>query len=168
MPTLRSRLSRLRCKFPVIPLRRLMGVLSTVVSSAMIPTSRNVITLCCRLHSAPARQPREAQMKRWEGFKHPVSTPRARLYTEIIILFEMKTVIVIDTIFIRVYRYTGNRYTPMWGITKCFPTHRLRHVYILPGPCFKGTITENIILNINWHKYKALSFVCNFVSLILD
>ena len=51
-------------------------------------------------------------MKRWEGFKHMVSTPRARLSTVIIILFEMKTVIVIDNIFIGVYRYTDYRYIP--------------------------------------------------------
>ena len=51
-------------------------------------------------------------MKRWEGFKHTVTTPRARLSTTIIILFEMITVIFINNIFIAVYRYTDNRYIP--------------------------------------------------------
>ena len=56
---------------------------------------------------------RRLGMKRWEGFKHTVSTPRViGLSTEIIILFEMKTVIVIDNIFISVYRNTGHRYIP--------------------------------------------------------
>ena len=54
-------------------------------------------------------------MKRWEGFKHTVSIPRARLSTAIIILFEIKTVIVIDNIFLGVYRYTGNHYIPTWA-----------------------------------------------------
>ena len=54
-------------------------------------------------------------MKPWEGFKHTVSKPRARLSTEIIILFEMKTIIVIDNIFIGVYRYTGNRHIPRYS-----------------------------------------------------
>ena len=121
MPTLHSRLSCLRCKFPVSPLRRLMDVLRTVVS--MIPTSRN-LKKCCRLHSAPARPPQATWMKRWEGFKLPVSTPRARLATEIIILFEMKTVIVIDKIFIGVYGYTGNRYIPTTHLSITQPVGR--------------------------------------------
>ena len=74
-----------------------MDVLTTP-PSAMIPTSRKLKTLCCRLHSAPARQLQEIRKQRWEGFKHKVSSPRARLSTDIIILFEMKTVIVIDSI----------------------------------------------------------------------
>ena len=51
-------------------------------------------------------------MKRREGFKNKVSTPRALLSPEIIILFEMKTLIVIDN-FMGAYNYTGNRYIPI-------------------------------------------------------
>ena len=51
-------------------------------------------------------------MKRREGFKNKVSTPRALLSPEIIILFEMKTLIVIDN-FMGAYNNTGNRYIPI-------------------------------------------------------
>ena len=67
-------------------------------------------------------------MKRWEGFKHTVSTPWAQLSTEIIILFEMKTV-VIDNIFIWVYRYTGNRYIPSDNLIET-ATGNLQEIYI--------------------------------------
>ena len=73
--------------------------------SAMIPTSKNLKTLCCRLHNKPARKLEETRMKRLEGFKQTVSKPRARLSTEIIILFWKENGNRYWQHYYRVYRY---------------------------------------------------------------